>query len=154
MLIHFYDTRVTDDNTTILVQEKSVDYKTGNLNNPEKIAQMMQMLVHMDTLAEEHCYMIALNNSCQILGIFFISKGTVNSSLISPREIFVRALLSGAVCIVLCHNHPSKNTTPSRSDINITKQIEKAGELINISLTDHIIIGRNSYFSFKESGML
>lgn len=154
MQICFYDARITSDNTTIMVQEKSMDYEAGKLDNPEKIAKMMQTLLHMDAFAEEHCYMIALNTSCQILGVFFISKGTVNSSLVSPREIFIRALLSGAVCIVLCHNHPSKDTTPSRSDISMTKRIKEAGELMNISLCDHIIIGGNSYFSFKEAELL
>ena len=62
---------------------------------------MMRKLLNMGQMAEEHCYMIAMNSSCKVLGIFLISKGTVNVSLISPREVYIRALLSGAVQIVL-----------------------------------------------------
>ena len=108
----------------------------------------------MEQMAEEHCYMIAMNSFCKVLGVFFISKGTVNVSLITPREIYIRALLSGAVQIILCHNHPSGNAMPSEQDIAITKKIKEAGEMININLADHIIIGSDSYLSFKEAKIL
>ena len=98
--------------------------------------------------------MIAMNSSCRVLGIFLISKGTANVSLITPREVYIRALLSGAVQIVLCHNHPSGNAVPSEQDIAITRKIKEAGELININLADHIIIGSDSYLSFKEAEIL
>lgn len=108
----------------------------------------------MDRMAEEYCYLIALNSSFKTLGIFLISKGTVNVSLIAPREVFIRALLAGAVQIILCHNHPSGDTPPSRQDAELTKRIKETGELVGIPLADHIIIGGNTYFSFKEHGML
>ena len=78
----------------------------------------------------------------------------MNVSLITPREIYIRALLSGAVQIILCHNHPSGNAMPSEQDIAITKKIKEAGEMININLADHIIIGSDSYLSFKEAKIL
>lgn len=154
MRINFYDTRIKDDDKTILVKERGINYGTINMNHPEKIYVMMQTLLHMGELAEEHCYMIALNSSCRILGIFFISKGTVSLSPVSPREVFMRAMLIGAVQILLCHNHPSGNITPSDSDMELTRRIKEAGELLNICLTDHIIIGHNSYLSFKEAKLL
>lgn len=138
----------------MLVKEKGVNYDAGKLNSPEDIALMMRKLLHVEQMAEEHCYMIAMNSSCKVLGVFFISKGTVNVSLVTPRELYIRALLAGAVQIVLCHNHPSGNAIPSEQDIAITQKIKEAGEMININLADHIIIGSNSYLSFKEAKIL
>lgn len=154
MRINFYDARLTDDDKTILVKERGINYETLDMNSPKNIYMMMQILLHMGELAEEHCYMIALNGSCRILGIFFLSKGTVSLSPVSPREVFMRAMLIGAVQIILCHNHPSGNTAPSESDMKLTKRIKEAGELLNICLIDHIIIGRDRYLSFKASNLL
>lgn len=154
MRINFYDTRIMEDGSTALVKEKGINYGIIRINNPQDISLMMRMLLHMDTLAEEHCYMIALNSSCRILGMFFLSKGTVSASLVSPREVFMRAVLIGAVQIILCHNHPSGNTVPSDNDFKLTERIKKAGELLNIPLADHIIIGKNVYLSFKEENLL
>lgn len=154
MRINFYDARITDEGRTILMKEKGINYNDAAMNCPENIALMMQSLLHMDELAEEHCYMIALNSSCKVLGVFFVSKGTVNASLVSSREVFLRAMLIGAVQIILCHNHPSGNITPSDSDIKLTKQMKEAGELLNILLVDHIIIGRDNYLSLKRAGLL
>ena len=100
MRINFYDTRIANDGTTILVKEKGINYEGANIKHPENIVLMLQSLLHIGELAEEHCYLIALNSSCRILGIFFLSKGTVYASLVSPREVFIRALLIGAVQIV------------------------------------------------------
>lgn len=154
MRINFYDARITDEGRTILLKEKGINYNDAAMNCPENIALMMQSLLHMDELAEEHCYMIALNSSCKVLGVFFVSKGTVNASLVSSREVFLRAMLIGAVQIILCHNHPSGNITPSDSDIKLTKQMKEAGELLNILLVDHIIIGKDNYLSLKRAGLL
>lgn len=154
MRINFYDTRIADNDTTILIKEKGVNYENASMNNPQKIARMMQALLHMDTLAEEHCYMIALNKSCKVLGIFFMSKGTVDTSLLTPREVFIRAALIGAVQIILCHNHPSGNPLPSETDLKLTERFKEAGILLYIPLADHIIIGKNSYFSFREQKLL
>lgn len=154
MRINFYDAKIMDSGITVLVKEKGVNYATNHINCPEKIFEMMQKLLHMGELVEEHCYMIAFNRSFKILGIFFLSKGTVCMSLVSPRELFLRAVLIGSAQVVFCHNHPSGNTTPSTSDRKLTKEIKEAGDLLNIPLTDHIIIGRDAYFSFKEQDML
>lgn len=154
MRINFYEAILSEDDRTMLVKEKAVNYEAGKMNNPEDIVLMMRRLVHMEQMAEEYCYMVAMNNLCRVLGVFLISKGTVNASLITPRELYIRALLLGAVRIILCHNHPSGNVLPSEQDITITKKIKEAGELINISLADHIIIGGDCYFSFNEAKIL
>jgi len=81
-------------------------------------------------------------------------KGTVNASVVSPREIFLEALSARAVQIILLHNHPSGDARPSKEDLNVTRRIEKAGGLLGISLTDHIIIGEHTYVSFREKNYL
>lgn len=154
MRITFYDARITEDDKTMLVKEKAVNYETEKINNAKKMAELGQKLLHLHEMAEEYCYMVAQSSSCKVLGVFLISKGTVNASLVTPREIFLRALMVGAAQILLCHNHPSGDATPSRNDIAITKQIKEAGKLINISLTDHVIIAGNTYFSFDEAKLL
>ena len=83
-----------------------------------------------------------------------LSRGTVNASMITPREVFLEALKCRAVNIILLHNHPSGNPSPSGDDIRFTENIKKAGEMIGIRLIDHIIIGDNSYISLKERGLL
>ena len=82
------------------------------------------------------------------------SKGTVNASLVTPRELFIEALQKNAVSIIILHNHPSGDPSPSREDMLTTKRIQDAGALIGIELLDHIIIGNNCYISFREEGML
>ena len=81
-------------------------------------------------------------------------KGTVNASVISPREIFVEALASRAVQIILLHNHPSGDASPSQEDLNVTRRIKEAGQLLGIALTDHIIIGEHTYVSLREEHYL
>lgn len=81
-------------------------------------------------------------------------KGTVNASLVSPREIFLEALEIHAVNLVLVHNHPSGDATPSREDIQMTKRICQAGEMLGIQILDHIIIGDHCYSSMREKGIL
>ena len=93
MRINFYDTRLSEDGRTMLVKEKAVNYDIGKINSPNETVLMMRTLIQIEQMAEEYCYMVALNSSCRILGVFLISKGTVNLSLISPRELYIRALL-------------------------------------------------------------
>jgi DNA repair protein RadC len=83
-----------------------------------------------------------------------ISIGTINSSLVHPREVFEPAIRELAVAIILVHNHPSGDPTPSEDDIALTKRLIEAGKILGIEVTDHIIIGKNKYFSFKERGLI
>ena len=103
---------------------------------------------------QEVMKLLMLNSKARLIGETNISKGTVNSSLITPRELFIEALQKDAVSIVLMHNHPSGDPTPSREDMLTTKRILDAGALIGIELLDHIIIGNNCYISFREEGIL
>lgn len=114
----------------------------------------MNQLFSFKELGEEHCYILSLNSKCRMLGVFLLSKGSINQSFVGSREIYIRALLCGASGIILIHNHPSKDPTPSSEDVLCTKKIEGAGNLIGIKLFDHIIIGGDNFYSFKEHEML
>ncbi len=121
-------------------------------NSPGPIVDYyMEDLRHKEV---EEFIMLALNNKSVLLDEYVISKGTVNASFASPREIFIQALRVKAVNIIIMHNHPSGDPTPSRNDIIATNNIKMAGELIGIRLIDHIIIGDNDYVSFKEKGLI
>jgi DNA repair protein RadC len=101
---------------------------------------------------KEHFYIIALNTRNYVISE--ISIGTLNSSLVHPREVFAEAIRQRANSIILVHNHPSGDPTPSEDDITITKRLQEAGKLIGIEVLDHIIITKTSYFSFKNKGIL
>lgn len=111
----------------------------------------MEALRHLD---REQLIAVYLNGGCGFLSDEVISIGCVNHTLVSAREVFLRALRAGAVYLMLIHNHPSGNATPGKDDILVTQEIRKAGEILNIPLLDHVIIGDRQYVSLKEAGYL
>lgn len=121
-------------------------------NKPETIAKYFKE--HLRHLNHEEVHLLMLDSKSQLLSEKCISKGGVNATAISARELFVESLHKRAVAIILLHNHPSGDPSPSRADISFTKQIKEAGELIGIPLLDHIIIGNNRFVSFRESSLL
>ncbi|HIR94118.1 MAG TPA: DNA repair protein RadC [Candidatus Egerieimonas intestinavium] len=119
---------------------------------PQSIAEYyMEKLRHEE---QEQMVCMFLNTRNQLLGEKILSKGTVNSSVVSPRELFLAALQFHAVCLILVHNHPSGDATPSREDVLLTKRIQAAGELLGITLLDHIVIGDHQYVSLRQQGVL
>ncbi len=121
-------------------------------NSPGLVAQyFMETLRHKDT---ECVVVVSLDAKGRMLGEKKLSDGSVRMSLISPRQIFLEALHAKAVNIILVHNHPSGDPTPSRLDREITRNLYELGEMMDILLLDHIIIGDNSYTSMKELGYL
>lgn len=103
---------------------------------------------------QEHLLLIMVNTKGGLIGEKVIFKGTVNGSLVSPREVFIEALQRQAVYIILLHNHPSGDPSPSNEDIVLTRRMKEAGKLIDIQVLDHIIIGDHRYFSFAEKDLL
>lgn len=111
----------------------------------------MEQLRH---LRREKFMALMLDSACNYMGEYEVSVGTVNASIASAREIFIEALKCEAVNIILVHNHPSGNPSPSTDDMHITSMLCKAGEIIGIKIIDHVIIGDNRYISFKEQSLL
>lgn len=103
---------------------------------------------------QEHLLLIMVNTKGGLIGEKVIFKGTVNGSLVSPREVFIEALQRQAVYIILLHNHPSGDPSPSGEDISLTRRMKEAGSIIDIQVLDHIIIGDHKYFSFAEKDLL
>lgn len=130
---------------------KATGEETLRMNCPESVARYyMQDLRH---LTIEKIVLLMMDSKSRLIKDMIISSGTVNASILAPREIFVNALKYEAVNIIIIHNHPSGDPTPSNDDIYSTKRIMEAGNLIGIKLMDHIIIGDNRYISFKERGL-
>ena len=102
----------------------------------------------------EKTFLLLLTNAHTLIKEIELSSGTVNQAHMSPREIYVHALRYEAVNIILIHNHPSGCPEPSEADIASTKRIEEAGNIINIHLSDHIIVAGNRYVSMLERGIL
>lgn len=132
-----------------LVAEGTKPQKLTAVRTPDDAAVFLQPLKHA---AEEYFVTLHLNTRHEVIGIHEVSHGTISSSLVHPREVFKAAILSNAYAILLCHNHPSGSTIfPSREDIDTTKQLLKGGELLGISVVDHIILGpTNEPYSLRE----
>jgi DNA repair protein RadC len=151
-----YKTKLTDNKRVVLEKEVSMNYPELShiIRSPEDAVTIGKTFMHIHEEPEEHMYMICMNTKNKVTGVFEISHGNVNSSIVGTREVFQKALLANAVSIILMHNHPSGDPTPSEEDILSTSRIKKAGILIGIELLDHIIIGNNCYISFREEGIL
>ncbi len=119
--------------------------------NPEIVFLYYQ---NLKNLAQEHFYCLYLDNKKKIIKEKLLFVGTLNYSMVHPRDIFKEAFLLDAVSIICVHNHPSGDTTPSQRDIELTNNLIKISELFGIEFTDHIIIGYNSYYSFLENNKI
>jgi DNA repair protein RadC len=105
---------------------------------------------HYAVQPKEHFISVTLNGAHEILQIRLVTVGTVNRTLIHPREIFSDAIKDRACAIILCHNHPSGSSMPSNEDIETTRQLYKASKVIGINILDHIIVTRTDFYSFRE----
>lgn len=122
------------------------------ISSPEDVVSYYN--VQLKFQQKECLVLLILDSKNRILSDELLSMGTVSASIADPREIFMAALKKNGVSVILVHNHPSGDPTPSREDILTTERIEKAGYLLGIPLNDHIIIGQNSYISLKAEGYL
>lgn len=149
-----YITKVNADGVNYLSTVRECPGVNATVNQPEFCVDLINKMFDAEHLAEEHVYMIAANAACQAIGVFEVSHGAVSFSLCNPRELLIRALLSGASMAIILHNHPSGNITPSEQDIQITKTCTEAFKLIGIPLADHIIIGQGCSVSLRREGFI
>lgn len=134
------------------IEFESKWYSNKKISSPKDIAELYIPLLR-DELQEKF-FVVCLSSSNRIIKHELLFVGTLNSSLVHPREIFKTALANNSANIILMHNHPSGNTEPSHEDISITRKISDAGKLLEIQIFDHIIIAGNSYTSFVEKRLL
>jgi DNA repair protein RadC len=121
------------------------------INNPIAARNLFIEVAELDKRSEEVFVMATIDVRNKVTGLFEVSTGTLNSSLVTPREVFKRAILQNAAGIVLGHNHPSGNIDASSDDINITKKLIKSGKILGVNVVDHIIVGNEgNYSSMKE----
>ncbi len=126
--------------------------QTLDFRTPSSIADYyMEQLRHEEV---EKVLLLLLDTKLHLMEEYLLSKGTVNASLLSTREVFRHALRAGACKIVLLHNHPSGNCNPSMEDLSVTKKIMEAGKLMEVPLLDHLIVGDGCYLSLKEHGYI
>jgi DNA repair protein RadC len=122
------------------------------IRGPQDVAGLL--MNEMRYLDREHFRVLLLNTKNHVLQSCLISVGSLNSSLVHPREVFKFAIKHSAAAIILCHNHPSGSPDPSNEDIDITRRLVEAGKVIGIEVLDHVVIGDGVYVSLKERGML
>lgn len=135
-----------------LVKEECKRYETINrkVDCPKKIADVLITAMEMENLAQEIFVLLAFDVRKNLIGLFEVSRGTIDSTLVHPAEIFKRALVCNAHSIAIAYNHPAGNARPSSEDKQITERIKRCGEMMGIPLIDHVIIGDGQYYSFLE----
>ena len=124
----------------------------AKVTSPNVVADLL--MDEMKFLQKEEFRILILDTKNQITKVETISIGTLNASIVHPRDVFKTALLNSANSLILVHNHPSGDTTPSNEDINITNRLIDAGKLLGIKVLDHIILGDNRYLSFQEKNLI
>lgn len=142
----------------LAIIELSKRFKSYRDGDSYKICQpkdaAMLVMEEMRGLKQEHLKVIMLNTKNIIISVKDVSIGSLNSSIVHPREVFCDAIKKNSASIIVCHNHPSGDPTPSKEDINITHRLQECGNLLGINLVDHLIIGNGKYISLKEKGIL
>ncbi|MTN46142.1 DNA repair protein RadC [Turicibacter sanguinis] len=135
-----------------MVKESSFLYQTRQILSPKDAYEMIKE--QLEGLDREQFIIACLNTKNEPTNITVVSVGSLNKAIVHPREVFKTAILSNAASIMAFHNHPSGETTPSQQDIQLTKRLYEAGELLGIKLLDHLIIGDGTFTSLKEKGYL
>ena len=134
-----------------LVRETSVE--RVQLEGPEDVAQILAH--YLENEDREHFVTMMLDVKNRVIGIHTVSIGTLNASLVSAREVFKAAILCNAASIILAHNHPSGDLTPSPEDIQVTDVLRKAGKLLYIEVLDHVIVGEEgTHSSLRRLGLI
>lgn len=139
--------------TTRLLRE-SGPWPASYIKSPEDVYELAKEQLDIENLDREHFVALYLNRKGAILAAETISVGGLHSSIVHPREVFKPALLVSAASIIVLHNHPSGDSTPSNEDIDITNRLIDAGKLMGIEVLDHVVIGYNTWVSLKARGFI
>lgn len=135
-----------------MVKESSILYGTRRITSADTAAKLF--LDYLEGVDREHFVVICLNTKNEPTNITTSHIGSLNSSIVHPREVFKTAVLSNAASIIVAHNHPSSDVSPSQEDIDVTKRLQEAGKILGIQLLDHLILGDGTFCSLKEKGYI
>ena len=153
MIIHSYKTLISDEGTPYLSAQHSYHIDGRHTyDTPDKIAEFIMQSLDIKDCAEEYLYVLCFDTANHLIGCFEASHGNVKTAIVSNREIMQKALLIGAVGIVLTHNHPSDSLSPSPQDFDATRLVKEAGDVLEITLLDHIIVSKSGWYSMQEQG--
>lgn len=138
---------------TLKINEVASDYISGRarFTSSREVFALFNFLKYE---TKEHFLALHLDSKNRILCLDKVSSGSLNASIVHPREVFKTALLSSAAAILFVHNHPSGNPEPSREDLELTARLKQAGDLLGLRVLDHIIIGEDRYVSMADQGLL
>jgi len=133
---------------TVSMVREAVLEEQACVRCPEDVLRLVNPLV---SDVQEHFYVILLDNKNAVLSIELVSLGTINASLVHPRDVFRRAIKDGASTIILSHNHPSGNLEPSAEDVEITRRLREAGAVVGIEILDHVIVGKGKCLGLRST---
>lgn len=137
------------------VREREAFYDCpANIGSPADVNKAIRAVLELETESVEKFGFFSLNSKNAIIGLHIIGVGMLNATLVHPREIFKAAMLNNAASIILFHNHPSGNPNPSPEDLLLTSNLVAAGNLLQIPVLDHIIIGEYEFLSLREKGLM
>jgi DNA repair protein RadC len=136
----------------MLVKDGTQKADTKTIKQPLDAHQVLAS--YLQGVGRENFVVLMVDTKHKVIGINTVSVGTLSQTSVHPREVFKPAILANTAAIILGHNHPSGDPTPSQEDIQVTKRLVEAGELLGISVLDHIITGEDKYFSMKEQGLI
>ena len=138
-----------------LVKDRRVAFEQCQLVNSHQSQPLIKKLIESQGQPDrEQFCVILLNTKNEIIGLNNVSTGDLSSAKVHQREVLKPAKLSNSAAMILSHNHPSGDPSPSQQDMEITHRLNKSGQIIGIKMVDHIIIGDNKYFSFSDEGLL
>lgn len=137
-----------------MVKERHYLYNSNRLTAPQQAAEAFTQII--GDVDREYFVTLFLDGKNRITGLHVVSQGSLNQSIVHPRETFKAAILANAAAVILAHNHPSGDTSPSHEDREITRRLREAGELLGIKVLDHVIVATDTgnYTSFTETGLL
>lgn len=132
----------------VRVNYKHTTYRT--ISQPEEIADFVRE--HLSDNSREHLFALFLDVRTQVIGFSLISIGSSTASLCSVKDIYQRAILMGAHALIMAHNHPSQNLSPSPADLEATRSLKQAGQILGVQLLDHVIVGDTDFYSLGQHG--
>jgi DNA repair protein RadC len=136
-----------------LIKERAIPYAHAtHVLAPQQVYELVKE--YLQGTDREHFIVLFLDSRSEVIGIHTVSIGTLTESLVHAREVFKGAILANAASVIVAHNHPSGEALASEADYSVTGKLKEAGRILGIPIEDHVIVGAEGYFSFRQQGLL